>query len=72
MEAVIERFWTPKMSIFGDALGGHHRASLELHLEDMIERALRCTWRLQSSEFGDTLGCRDGASLEMHLAAVIE
>jgi len=28
-----------------DALGGRNQASLEMHLEDVIERVWRCTWR---------------------------
>jgi len=28
-----------------DALGGHDRASLEMHLDALIEQDWRCTWR---------------------------
>ena len=42
------------MSEFGDALGGRNHASLEIHLEAVIER----TWMSKSCELRDTLrGC---------------
>jgi len=51
LEAVIERVWrctwTLRSSELRDALGGRHRASLEMHLEAVID------------EFGDALGGRD-------------
>jgi len=57
---------------FGDALGGHARASLEMHLEAMIELVWTYTWRPRSSELRDApQGC-DRASLEMHLQYIIE
>jgi len=41
-EAVIERVWRctwrPRLRELRDALGGHDRASLEMHFEAIIER----------------------------------
>jgi len=63
MEAVIERVWRctsmPQSSEFGDAIGGHDRATLKMHFEAAIERVGSCTWRLLSSKFGDALGGYD-------------
>jgi len=53
-------------------LGGLNWASLEIHLEAVIERDSRCTWRPWSSEFRGTLGGRDQVSLEIDLEAVIK
>jgi len=53
-------------------LAGRNRASLETHLDTVMERVWRCTWRPWLSEFGDALGGCDWASLEIHLEAVIE
>ena len=40
LEAVIERVWRctwrPRSSKFGDAIGGHDRVTLEMHLEAVI------------------------------------
>jgi len=55
---------------FGDTLGGCYRASLEIHLEAVIERVWRCTGRPLSSGFEDTLGGRNRASLDQYLEAV--
>jgi hypothetical protein len=47
LEAEIERgwrcTWRPQLSEFRDALGGHDRASLGMHLEAAIERVCRYT-----------------------------
>ena len=49
-EVVIERVWRctwrPRLSELPDALGGHDRASLDMHLEGGIECTQRCTLRL--------------------------
>ena len=60
------------MREFGDAPGGRDRASLEIHLEAMIERVWRYTWRPRSSEFGDTVAGHNRANLEIHFEAAIE
>jgi hypothetical protein len=60
------------LSEFGDALGGHDGARLEMQLEAVIEGLWRYAWRPQSSELGDALGGHNRASLEMHWQAVIE
>jgi hypothetical protein len=61
-----------------------YRASLERHLEAVIEHvrrdalggrnrpSLEIPLEVVTSEFGDTLGSCDRASLEMHLEAVKE
>jgi hypothetical protein len=49
-----------EIKLLRDALGGHHRASLEMQVEAGIV-SLR-----------DALGRRDRASLEMHLKAEIK
>jgi len=75
LEATIERVWRwtwrPRLSEFGVAIGGHERATLEMHLEAtiepglemhleaVIERVWRFTWRPQLSEFGDAIGGHD-------------
>jgi len=76
LEAVIVRPCRP----WSCKLGGRDRASLEIHLEAVIERVWRCTPRLWSSEVGGAhgrlgwceLGGRNQASLEIHLEPVIE
>ena len=84
---MIEQVWIytgrPRLSELRDALGGHNPASLEMHLDDVIERVWRCTWTTWSSMFEDALGRHhrasledalgghDQASLEMHLEAMI-
>jgi len=55
-----------------DILRGRDRASLEMHLEAVIERIWRYTWRQWSSELRDALRDPDRASLEMDLESVIE
>jgi len=55
--AMIVRCWTPQLSEFGDALGGHDWASLQI-----------CTWRPWEWELG---GC-DFARLEMYMEAIIK
>jgi len=50
--AMIVLTWRSKSSEFGDALGGHDHANLEV----VIERVWKCTWRPRWSEFGDALG----------------
>jgi len=40
-------------------LGFHDRASLDIHLEAVIDRVWRYTWQLWSSEFRDTHGGRE-------------
>jgi len=62
----------PWSSEFGDALGGHDRVSLEMHLEAEVEWTQRCTLRPWSSEFRDALGGRDRVNWELHLEAVME
>jgi len=52
--------WKWRLSELRDILRGRDRASLEMHLEAVIERIWRYTWRPWSSEFGD-----------MHLEAMI-
>jgi len=47
-------------------LGGHNRASLEMHLQVVIENICRYTWRPRSSELSDALAGPDRESLEMH------
>jgi len=44
-KAVIVQTWRPQSSEFEDTLGGYDRASLETHLQAVIERVSRCTWR---------------------------
>jgi len=39
-----------------DALGGGDRASLEMHIEAMIERVWRCNCRPKLIELRDALG----------------
>jgi hypothetical protein len=38
--------WMPRLSKFGDALGGRDQASLEMHVEAVIKQEWRCTSRL--------------------------
>jgi len=49
LEVGIERVWRcicrPGSSELRDALGGRDRASLEMHLEAVIERDWTSTWR---------------------------
>ena len=49
LEAVIEQVWGLTWSLestkSGDTLGGRNPASLEMHLEGVIEEVGRCTWR---------------------------
>jgi len=56
------------LSLIIDVLGGHDRASWDMHFEAEIEWTQRGTWRPGSSELRDALGGRDCANLE----AVIE
>ena len=65
LEICICRLWSCE-------LAGRNRASLEIHLEAIIERVWRCTWRPWSSEFRDALGGCDWVRLETHFEAVIE
>jgi len=51
--------WRPRLSEFGDAIGGRDQGALEMHLEAAIERVWRCKWRPQSRDFGDVVGGRD-------------
>jgi hypothetical protein len=54
--------WRPRLSELRDPLRGHilrDRASLEMHVEAVIERVWRCTWRPILSELRDTLGGPD-------------
>jgi len=59
-------------SLINDVLGGHDRASWEMHLEAEIEWTQRCARSPGLSELRDTLQGRDRASLEMHLEVVIQ
>jgi len=45
LEAMIVRTCRTQSSEFGDALGGDDRASLEMHLQAVIERDWTSTWR---------------------------
>jgi hypothetical protein len=58
------------VSQFIDAPGGRNGASLETHLEAVIERIWRYPWKLQLSEFRDALGGYDRARLDKDLEAV--
>jgi hypothetical protein len=40
--------WWPYSCVFSDMLVGGDRASLEMHLEDMMVRDWRSTWRWSS------------------------
>jgi len=67
---------------FGDALGGHDRARLEMHLEveiestqkmqlvALIDPVCRCTLKLGPRELEDALAGCDCARLEEYLEAV--
>ena len=59
-------------SVRSRTIAGCDGASLEIHLEAVIERVLRCTWRLRLSELRDALGGRDRVSVEMHLETEIK
>jgi len=59
-------------SLLNDILGGSDRASLEMHLEAVIDRVWRCTGRPRSRELRDAFGGRDRSSLEMHWKAGVE
>jgi len=63
------RWWS---SGLGDTLRGRDPASVEMHVEAVIERDWRCNWRPRLSELRDALGGRDRASYDMHMEAVIE
>jgi len=62
--AVIVRTWRPYLGKFRDTLEGCDEASLEMHLQAVIELVWRCTWRQLSSECEDALGGRDHTNLE--------
>jgi len=72
LQAVLESnsrcAWKWRASELRDILRGRDRASLEMHLEAVIERDWRCTWRPCSCE----LASHNRASLKTHLEAVIE
>jgi hypothetical protein len=55
-----------------ESFGGGDRASLQMHLEAMIEQGRIYTWRPTSSQLRDALGGHNGACLEMHSEDVIE
>jgi hypothetical protein len=57
-------------AMFGDALGGRHRAHLAMHLEAAIERVWRCNWRPSWRKFGIALGGHDCARSEEYKEAV--
>ena len=59
------RLWS---SEFGDAPGGRDRASLEIHLEAVMEQEWRCTW---SPWLCELRGC-NCASLEIRLETAIK
>jgi len=48
--------WSRRLSELRDALGGRDWASLEMHVEAVIERVWRYTWRPWLSEIGWVLG----------------
>jgi len=60
--------WRWRWSELRDTFRGRDQASLEMHLEAVIERVWRYTWRPWSSEFVDALRGHDRATVE----AVIE
>jgi len=64
--------WKWQLSGLSDTPHGDYRATLEMHLEAIIERIWRYTGRPCSSELRDALQDRDRASLEINLEAVIE
>jgi len=72
LEDMTVRTSRPKSSESGDTLGGRNGASLEMHLEAVIDRVWRCTGRPRWSELRDALGGRDRASLEMQWEAEME
>jgi hypothetical protein len=53
-----------------DSLGGRNRASLEMHLEAVIERDQRCTCSAKSNKFGDARGGCDCAYFEALIGGV--
>jgi len=55
---------------FGDTLGGRNCASLEIHMEAVIEHVWRCCWRPCLREFGDALAGHDRVRLEEYIEAV--
>jgi len=55
LEAVIGWVWRCTWRPWSCELGGHNRASLEIHLEAVIEWVWRCNWRPWSSEIGGVL-----------------
>jgi len=57
--AKIVRAFRPESSESGDTRGGRDRASLEMHLEAMINRIGRCAGSSRWSELRDALGGRD-------------
>jgi len=73
---MIEWTWrcTPRSSLsqYGDALGGHNRGSVVIHLEGIILQDGRYAPRAWSCEYRDTLGSHNGVELRIHLESVIE
>ena len=66
------RVWTYTWRLSSSKFRCRNHASLEIHLEAVIEWDWRCTWRPQLSEFGYTLDQSDRVNSVMHLEAVIE
>jgi hypothetical protein len=75
--------WRPRSSKLRDALHGHDRASLVMHLEAeidcterctfeiMIENIRTCSWRPQSSERQDAPGSCNRESLKIQMETMI-
>jgi len=63
--------WKWQSSEPRDTLWGRDRASLEIHLDAVVEHIWRYTLRPGSSEHRDALRDHDRMSLEMHMEAMI-
>jgi len=68
----IEPVWRCTSSHWSCTLGVHNCASLEMHLEAVINGIWRDIWKPWSSELRDALRDPDQASLEMDWAALFE
>jgi hypothetical protein len=58
--------WRQEARVVGDTFGGSDGASLEMHLEAIIERVWRWIWRPGSWE----LECRNQGSLDNYIELV--
>ena len=63
----MERTWGYRWGLQSCELGGHKRASFEMHFEAVT----LLTWRPYASKLGHTLGGSNRVSLEIHLQGVI-